>query len=71
MLTPFDYEHADPWGSHFLDLETLNAHVNGRIADLLLEVRAAAERSDREGLRTSALLVLGPAGTGKVSKSSR
>ncbi|HZO15768.1 MAG TPA: hypothetical protein VFB62_20990 [Polyangiaceae bacterium] len=71
MLTPFDYEHADPWGSHFLDLETLNAHVNGRIAELLLDVRGAAERSEREALRTSALLVLGPAGTGKTHLFSR
>jgi hypothetical protein len=71
MLTPFDHEHSDPWGSHFLDLESLNEHVDRRIADLLREVRDAARAGDREALRTSSLLVLGPAGTGKTHLFSR
>jgi hypothetical protein len=71
MTSPFGHEHADPWGRHFLDLESLNAHVTDRIADLLVAAHQAARRGDREGLRTTSLLVLGPAGTGKTHLFAR
>jgi hypothetical protein len=71
MTSPFDHEHADPWGAHFLDLESLNAHVTDRIADLAAAAHAAAGRGSREALRTSSLLVLGPAGTGKTHLFAR
>src|SRR5690606_33879342 len=61
MPTPFDFEHADPWGSHFIDVESLNASVTDALTERIRRVR-------REGAQGSvpptwSLLVLGPAGT--------
>lgn len=63
--SPFDFEHADPWSSDLIDVESLNAHVS----DLIVSRVAAVSETARLGpdrLRTTSLLALGPAGSGKT-----
>jgi hypothetical protein len=69
MPTPFDFEHADPWASHFIDVESLNA----LITDAIVERVAAVHRAAAAGVvePTKSLLVLGPAGTGKTHLFAR
>lgn len=68
--SPFDNNHADPWAKTFIDLPELNAKVTDAIANAITTVRSAARKKDRE-LRTSSLLVLGPAGAGKTHLFAR
>lgn len=63
--SPFENGHADPWAKSFIDLPELNARVTDAIGDAIKKVRTAARQEDVE-LRTSSLLVLGPAGAGKT-----
>jgi AAA domain len=68
--TPFENNHADPWAKAFVDLPELNASVTDAIVGAIAHVRGAARRRDAE-LRTSSLLVLGPAGAGKTHLFAR
>jgi hypothetical protein len=68
--SPFENNHADPWGKAFVDLPDLNAAVTDAIASAIAKVRSAARREDAE-LRTTSLLVLGPAGAGKTHLFAR
>jgi hypothetical protein len=68
--SPFENNHADPWAKTFIDLPELNAGVTDAIARAITAVRTAARRADAE-LRTSSLLVLGPAGAGKTHLFAR
>ncbi len=65
MRGPFDFEHADPWGSDVVDVASLNAHVSDAILSRIEAVRRAAPLGPAE-LRSSTLLALGPAGSGKT-----
>ncbi|MGD0676549.1 MAG: hypothetical protein ABSC94_14110 [Polyangiaceae bacterium] len=68
--SPFESNHADPWGKEFVDLPELNAAVTDAIADAIARVRSTASRRDAE-LRTTSTLVLGPAGAGKTHLFAR
>jgi hypothetical protein len=68
--SPFENNHADPWAKTFLDVPSLNASVTDAIAGAITHVRAAG-RKDNGELRTSSLLVLGPAGAGKTHLFAR
>lgn len=68
--TPFENNHADPWAKTFLDVPSLNASVTETIASAITQARAAGRKEDAE-LRTSSVLVLGPAGAGKTHLFSR
>ena len=68
--SPFEHNHADPWAKTFIDLPELNASVTDAIAQAITKVRTAARQNDAE-LRTSSLLVLGPAGAGKTHLFAR
>jgi len=68
--SPFDHNHADPWAKTFIDLPSLNAKVTDAITAAIQNVRAAA-RKDGAELRTSSILVLGPAGAGKTHLFAR
>lgn len=68
--SPFEHNHADPWAKTFIDLPALNASVSDTITAAIQNVRAAA-RERRAELRTSSILVLGPAGAGKTHLFSR
>ena len=68
--SPFDHNHADPWAKTFIDLPSLNAKVTDAIGAAIQNVRAAA-RKDGAELRTSSILVLGPAGAGKTHLFAR
>lgn len=65
MRSPFDFEHADPWSSDLIDVESLNRHVSDLIVQRVADVREAAEQGPN-ALRTTSLLALGPAGSGKT-----
>lgn len=65
MRGPFDFEHADPWGSEIVDVESLNCHVSDTVIARIEDVRRAAPRGPRE-LHSSTVLGLGPAGSGKT-----
>lgn len=65
MRGPFDFEHADPWSSDVVDVESLNAHVSDAILKRIGDARRAAPLGPTE-LYTSSLLALGPAGSGKT-----
>jgi len=68
--SPFDNNHADPWAKTFIDLPSLNAKVTDAIGAAIQNVRLAA-RKDGAELRTSSILVLGPAGAGKTHLFAR
>lgn len=68
--SPFDHNHTDPWAKTFIDLPSLNANVSETIATAIQKVRTAAQREGAE-LRTSSVLVLGPAGAGKTHLFAR
>lgn len=68
--TPFDNNHADPWAKTFVDLPELNAGVTDAIATAIARIRSTARHHDGE-LRTTSLLVLGPAGAGKTHLFAR
>lgn len=68
--SPFDNNHADPWAKTFIDHPPLNAKVTEAINAAIQNVRIAA-RKDGAELRTSSLLVLGPAGAGKTHLFTR
>jgi|GEM_PF-913955 len=68
--SPFDNNHADPWAKTFVDLPSLNAKVTDAITAAIQNVRTAA-RKDGAELRTSSILVLGPAGAGKTHLFAR
>jgi len=68
--SPFDNNHADPWAKTFIDLPELNANVTDAITHAITTTRAAARRKEPD-LRTSSLLVLGPAGAGKTHLFAR
>ncbi|GMV15997.1 MAG: hypothetical protein HS104_06530 [Polyangiaceae bacterium] len=65
MRGPFDFEHADPWSSDVVDVESLNAQLSDAVLSRIEEVRRAAPLGPRE-LGSSTLLGLGPAGSGKT-----
>jgi hypothetical protein len=65
MRHPFDFEHADPWSRDLVDVESLNAHASDLIRARIEQVRQAARRGPDQ-LRTTSLLALGPAGSGKT-----
>jgi hypothetical protein len=65
MRHPFDFEHADPWASEIIDVESLNAKASDLIRARIEQVRQAARRGPDE-LRSTSLLVLGTAGCGKT-----
>lgn len=65
-LSPFEHNHADPWATKtFVDLPELNARVTNAILGAITSIRSAASEGDAE-LRTTSLLVQGPAGAGKT-----
>lgn len=68
--SPFENNHADPWGKAFVDLPELNAGVTDAIAGAITQVRSTSGRRDAE-VRTTSLLVLGPAGAGKTHLFAR
>lgn len=68
--SPFDNNHADPWAKTFIDLPELNANVTDAITGAITKARTAARKKDPD-LRTSSLLVLGPAGAGKTHLFAR
>jgi len=70
MVALFNTEHSDPWASEFVDVAELNAHVSDAIASHIEQVRTQAPRGP-DGLRSSSLLVLGPAGSGKTHLFAR
>jgi hypothetical protein len=67
--SPFENVHADAWGSSFIDVPEINKSVTDAIASSILGVRQAARQKSE--LRTSSLLVLGPAGGGKTHLFAR
>lgn len=68
--SPFESNHADPWARSFIDLPSLNANVTDAIISAIDTTRAAA-RNEKSALRTSSILVLGPAGAGKTHLFAR
>jgi hypothetical protein len=68
--SPFENNHADPWAKTFIDLPELNANVTDAIVKAITTVRTAGRRATA-ALRTSSLLVLGPAGAGKTHLFAR
>jgi hypothetical protein len=68
--SPFENNHADPWARAFVDLPELNAAVTNAIAGAITQVRSTSGRPDSE-VRTTSLLVLGPAGAGKTHLFAR
>jgi Cdc6-like AAA superfamily ATPase len=70
MRGPFDFEHADPWSSEIVDVESINALVSNSILERIESVRRAAPHGPGE-LVSSTLLVLGPAGSGKTHLFAR
>jgi hypothetical protein len=70
MLSLFSAEHSDPWASDFVDVAALNAPVSDAIAAHIEQIRMQAPLGP-SGLRSSSLLVLGPAGSGKTHLFAR
>ncbi len=68
-VSPFENVHADAWGSSFIDVPELNKDVTDAIKTAIQGVRRAAR--EKAELRTSSLLVLGPAGGGKTHLFAR
>lgn len=68
--SPFESNHADPWARSFTDLPGLNANVTDAIIGAIDQVRTAA-RNPGAALRTTSILVLGPAGAGKTHLFAR
>jgi hypothetical protein len=69
LTAPFENNHADPWTKAFVDLPELNAGVTDAIGNAIAHVRTTARHGGE--LRTSSLLVLGPAGAGKTHLFAR
>lgn len=70
MIAAFSFEHADPWAADFVDVRAVNAHASDAISERVEEISAQARRGPAE-LRSSSLLVLGPAGAGKTHLFAR
>src|SRR5690606_29509176 len=70
-MGPIYYQqHADPWSTNLLDVESLNAHVTDAVLAAIDAVRGQAGRES--GVRTSrSFLALGPAGAGKTHLFAR
>jgi hypothetical protein len=62
--SPFEEGHADPWAKTFIDVPELNGRVSQAIGGRIAATRDAARGG--APLRTSCLLLLGPAGAGKT-----
>lgn len=70
VASPFENNHADPWAKTFIDLPALNSKVTDAITSAIRNVRSAARKKGSD-LRTSSILVLGPAGAGKTHLFTR
>lgn len=66
--SPFDRLHADAWSNDFADVPTLNAAVSNA---LIASIDATRHAARAEALRSHAVLVLGPAGSGKTHLFAR
>jgi hypothetical protein len=64
VIAPFATPIADPWSATFHDVETLNAAASDAVREQVEQVRTAARQG--EVIRSSSLLLLGPAGAGKT-----
>lgn len=69
-LTVFDAVHADPWAEQLVDLPSLNADATSAIEECIVGQREAARSRPKE-LRSSSLVVVGPAGAGKTHLFAR
>jgi len=66
----FEYEHADPWATDFVDVESINQQASDALVQRIEAVRKAAPAGPAH-LRSSATLILGPPGSGKTHLFAR
>lgn len=70
MVAVFSLEHADPWSADFIDVASINAHASDAIA-ARIEEKIGQAQAGPDHLRSSSILVLGPAGSGKTHLFAR
>jgi len=70
VVAVFSLEHADPWSADFIDVPAINAHASEAIASRIEEKLGQAQAGP-DHLRSSSVLVLGPAGSGKTHLFAR
>ncbi|HQP34319.1 MAG TPA: hypothetical protein PLI95_04045 [Polyangiaceae bacterium] len=70
MGAVFSLEHADPWSVDFIDVPSINAHASDAIASRI-EEKPGQAHAGPDHLRSSSVLVLGPAGSGKTHLFAR